>query len=167
MARPPANTSREVALPNMDMSLELKDLSAQVAMELAAGLSDGPAIRERYGISDAQWEVLRRNPTFRNMLRESVTTLKGDLNASKRITLKAEVLLEDALPVLDSIAHNPENPPMARIAAISEMAKQAGRTGKDQEGGKSGSTFALSINIGNGQPGITIEGKPLKVSEDE
>lgn len=166
MARPKANTEKEVMIPETDMSLELEDLRAQVAMELAAGLSDASAVKGRYGISDAQWEVLKRNPTFRGMLKEAIERLKGDMNAGKRIIYKAETLLEDALPVLDEIAHERSNPPAARIDAIKTMAQMAGKTNKEGTA-NTGGMFALSINIGNGTPNIVLEGKALPEPSDD
>jgi hypothetical protein len=126
--------------------LDLFSLSAQIAAELAAGLSDTAAIRERYGISDAQWQAMKANPAFRNLLKDAVRTWRGDMNAGQRITKKSEIILEEALPVLDSIAHNAENAPLARIEAVKQMATLAGRTAK-QEGASAGGGFVLNINI--------------------
>ena len=68
MARQSANT--EVVFPGTETSLPLDALKATIAMELAAGLTNAEGVRERYGISEAQWSILRRTPIFRQMLKE-------------------------------------------------------------------------------------------------
>jgi len=62
------------------ISLQVKDLSPKLAMELGAGLSDVDTLKKRYQISDEQWEQLRVNPTFRAMVKEAMDTFDGDLN---------------------------------------------------------------------------------------
>lgn len=141
-----ANTSGDVVPAGTDTPLDIFSLSAQIAAELAAGLSDAADIRERYGISDSQWSSLKANPAFKNILREALRTWRGDMNAGQRITKKSEIILEDALPVLDSIAHNQENAPLARIEAIKQMSTLAGRTAKEGSNGGVGG-FVLNINI--------------------
>ncbi len=148
-------------------ALTLRDLSPMVAAELAAGLSDPKTLRERYGLSMAQWKSLSTNPAFRQMLAEAVTKFKGDLNAGNRITLKAEVLLEDVLPDLYHIAKSKEIPSSDRINAVKQLAELSGRSGKkDQAANTGGSTgFVLNINVGKGQ-GITIDAKKVQSNDD-
>ena len=151
-----------VAVPGTDSRLDLHSLSAHVAMELAAGLSDPATVRERYGISEPQWDVLKRTPVFRDMLREAVQKLRGDLNSGKRITLKSEVALEDSISVLYTLAHDHELRPEARIEAIKTMAQLAGRNAKDGAAASAGSGFniAIQINTGDEQKTVTVAGAP-------
>ena len=149
----------------MDASLDLSDLSAQIVSELAAGLSDADAIKDRYGISDAQWEVLKANKTFRNMLTEAVQTWRGDMNAGQRITKKSEIVLEDSIPVLYEIAHNVELAPAARIDAIKQMSVLAGKTGKEGVSGGGAGGFSLNINIGGGAQPVSVQGKVVNSDE--
>lgn len=162
MARESAKT--DVIIPGTDVNLQLAHLNAHIAAELAAGLSDAGSIRERYGISEAQWNVLKRTPMFRAMLLEAVQKLQGDLNANKRITLKSEIALEDSIPVLHRIAHDPEVVPASRIEAIKQMASLTGRNGKEPAAG-GGSGFSLTINLGANTKNVTIDGQ--KVTTDE
>lgn len=137
-------------------------------MELAAGLSDAKAIRERYGISDAQWQTLSKNKTFRQMLAEAIQTLKGDLNAGVRITKKAEIVLEDAIPVLDNIIHNPTMIAQARIDAIKELRTLSGRGAKDGSVVPMvGGGFTLNINIGAGRERLVIPAQAIPVQAIE
>ena len=141
-------------------TLELADLSPMIAAELAAGLSSAATIRETYGLTEAQWALLAKNPVFRNMLADAVKNFRGDLNAGNRITLKSEILLEDALPELHKIAKSKTSISSDRIAAVRELANLAGRNAKKEtEQGKGNGGFVLNINL-DGQKGVTINGKP-------
>lgn len=157
--------SNEVTIPGAGAELTLSDLSPMVAAELAAGLSSPKTIRERYGLSMAQWQMLAKNESFRRMLAEAITRFKGDLNAGARITLKAETLLEDAMPELYHVAKSQLAPATDKINAIKQLAELAGRGPKATQqapGGSSG--FVLNINVGKGQ-GVTIEGQKLETPE--
>lgn len=150
----------DVTFPGTEVSLPLDSLSANIVTELAAGLSDAEGIRERYGISEAQWSILKKSPLFRSMLKEAIERLAGDMNAKHRITMKAEVILEDALPVLHEIAHDRDAQSSARIEAVKTMAQLSGRNAKDAAPGATGG-FSLNIVIKDSEKGVTIEGAPV------
>lgn len=153
------NTAVAIA-GDQHVSLELGHLSPMIAAELAAGLSSPASIRQNYGLTDAQWALLAKNPTFRAMLADAMKNFKGDLNAGNRITLKSEILLEDALPELHKIALSKTSVASDRIAAVKELANLAGRNIKKDDGqSKGGGGFVLNINL-DGQKGVTINGKP-------
>lgn len=160
MARADANT--EVTFPGSDTSLPLDALKAGIAAELAAGLTDAAGVKKTYGISDPQWEILRKNPVFRSMLKEAMEKLSGAPNAGKRITMKSEIALEDSIPVLYHIANDAQAQSVSRIDAIKTMAQLAGRNTKEGAPAGGGGGFNLVLNLGNGTQGITIEGTPIK-----
>jgi len=166
-ARVAPKTSTAVTLPGADASLDLSSLNAHIAAELAAGLSDAAAVRERYGISLEQWEVLKKSTVFRRMLAEAVRELRGDMNAGARIQKKADIVLEDAIPAYDAMIHSHDIPAAARIDAGKLLAQLAGRTAKQGEGGApAGGGFTLNINLG-GREKLVIDGKNLPVDADE
>lgn len=145
--------------------LDLEHLSATICAELAAGLSDAAGIRAKYQISQSQWDKLKRSPVFRGMLAEAISEWKGDLNAGKRITKKAEIMLEDSLPVLYEIAHDVESPRQQKLDAIKSMGVFAGKTNSKGEaaagGGNSqrGAVINISIVTKDGErAGVTIDG---------
>jgi len=158
MARPSANT--EITFPGSEVSLPLECLNANIVAELAAGLTDAAGVRARYGISVAQWGILKNSPLFREMLKEAIERLAGDMNAKARITMKSEVALEDAIPVLDSIAHDERAQSQARIDAVKTLAALSGRNTKEGTGGGATAGFSLNIVIGDSKQGVTIEGRP-------
>lgn len=153
MARQQANT--DVVFPGTDTALPLDALKATIAMELAAGLATADSVKERYGISEAQWSILRRTPLFRQMLKEAIERLAGDTNAGARIKLKADVLLEDNLGVLDEIANDRDAQSQARIEAIKTIAQLTGRTQKEATQGGGAGAFNLQIVIGEQAVNVT------------
>lgn len=155
--------SDKTVVPGTDTELEIGDLSAQIAAELAAGLIDAEGVCEKYGLSPTQWERLRKNPIFREMLKEAVRTWRGELNAGQRITKKAEIVLEEAIPILDTMIHNASLHPDSRLNAIKQVESLTGRKAKEQ-GGPAGGLFNLTINIGKGK-GVTLEGVAEPISE--
>ena len=150
-----------------DDQLDLSHLSATICAELAAGLADADGIKQKHELSDAQWDRLKVTPAFRNMLKDALQKLSGDMNAGKRIMMKAEVLLEDSLPVLDKVIHDREGSTQSKIDSIKQLTVLAGKTGKiDAEGNNIGQGFNVSIHINTGdgqeaQP-ITIIDQPAE-----
>ena len=138
--------------------LGLNDLSPTIAAELAAQLSSPDTIRKRYCLTTEQWKKLTKSPVFREMVKEQLRNFRGDMAAGKRITVKAEILLEDAMPELYHIAKDSKVPSAERVNAIKQLGELAGR-GKQGNlpAGSGGGGFVLNINIGKDK-GITING---------
>lgn len=146
-------------------SLDLEHLSATICAELAAGLSKPADIRTKYNITIPQWNLLKTSPVFRKMLAEAVEEWQGDLNAGKRITKKAEIMLEDSLPVLYEIAHDKESPRQQRLDAVKSMGVFAGKTNSKGEAaasggiGRTGAVINITIETKDGRAaGVTIDG---------
>lgn len=150
-----------VPLDDTEVAVELDHLNAHVAMELAAGLSTPAEIRTRYGINEAQWDRLKKSPIFRKMLADAVMKVRGDHNAGARIQLKADIVLEDAIPAYDRMIHDKEIPAAARIEAGKLLRDLAGRSGKGGDTtGPVGGGFVLNINLG-GDKSVVIDGTTI------
>jgi hypothetical protein len=147
--------STEVTVPDLTFG----DLSATVAAELAVGLSSADTIRKRFGLSLPQWKQLTQSDYFRGMVREAMRAFQGDLNAGKRITLKAEIMLEDSLADLYGIVKDKAVPSGERIKAVQTMADLSGRSAKSapDAGISKGTGFTLNINVGDGK-NVVIQG---------
>lgn len=161
-----ANTS--VVVPGTGTSIELGDLKASIAAELAAELSGPEDIRKRYGLTKPQWDMLRKNPMFRGMVRDALQTFRGALNSGARITKKAEIMLEDAMPDLYGIAKEASTPIAERIKAIQTLADLAGRSAKANPAAAAGPQqqgFTLNIQFGNDKT-VTIDGKTNEPTND-
>lgn len=149
-----------------DDQLELSHLSATICAELAAGLADADGVKEKYGINDAQWRRLKSSPLFRAMLKEALGKFHGDMNAGKRITMKAEILLEDSLPILHRTIHDNDGAIASKLDAVKQLTVLAGKSGNQAgKGGLLGQGFnvIMHINTGGGQdavPHVLIEQDP-------
>lgn len=155
----------EVVFPGTETTLPLDALKATIVTELAAGLTDAAGVRERYGISEAQWDILKKTPLFRTMLKEAIERLSGDMNAGARIKHKADVLLEDNLRILDEIANDRDAQSQSRIEAVKTMAQLAGRSQKEQAQPAGAGAFALNIVIGDRE--VKVAGTSTNVLEHE
>jgi hypothetical protein len=149
-----------VTVPGTGTSIELGDLKASIAAELAAELSSPKDIRKRYGLTEGQWDLLRKNPTFRGMVKDALQTWRGTLNSGARITKKAEIMLEDAMPDLYGIAQSETTPTAERIKAIQTLADLAGRSAKvaPAAAGPAQQGFTLNIQFSDSK-NVTIDGK--------
>lgn len=131
--------------------LSFTHLSPTICAELAAGLISIPDVPDKYDMSNAQWARLMSSPFFVSMLKEAGQKFKGDLNSANRITLKSEIMLEDSLPILDTIIHNGDGSTQSRLEGIKQLSVLAGRTqNKLNEKGGGGAGFAVNIHINTG-----------------
>ncbi len=146
-----------------DTILEMAHLSPLICMELAAGLSDPESVCERYELSKPQWDRLKINPTFVSMMQEATLAFSGDANAGKRITKKAEILLEESLPILHKIMTRKDASSQSIFDAIKHLTVLAGRTQRQAEGMKdTGGGFNVAIHINTGDGNTRIEGEVIE-----
>ena len=142
-----------------DTILELSHLSPLICTELAAGLSMPEDVCEKYGITPAQWQRLKVNPTFVGMMKEATLAFAGDANAGKRITKKAEILLEESLPILHKIMTRDDASTQAVLDTVKQLSVLAGRTQRQGEGaGGQGGGFNVAIHINTGDGETRVEG---------
>ncbi len=141
------------AVAVLEDQLDLSHLSATICAELAAGLADPAGIKIKYHLTDEQWDRLKNNTAFRGMLKDALQKFSGDVGAAGRIKMKAEILLEDSLPVLDKIIHDSESGAGSKLDSIKQLSVLAEKTGggKNKEtGGMDGGGFSVGIYINTG-----------------
>ena len=125
-------------------------MSPLICMEIACGLSSVEGVKEKYEISEAQWLRLEKNPTFVSMMREARLAFSGDVNAGARIKKKAEVLLEESLPILYRLMSSAEASTATVIDCVKQLtvlAEKGGRAGGQQGGVATGGGFNVHIDI--------------------
>jgi hypothetical protein len=144
------------AVTKAGVSLRIEDLSPKLAMELGAGLSDVDTIKKRYGLSDQQWEQLRVNPTFRQMVKDAMETYAGDLNADKRIQAKAAMAAEESLLEMFRLVRDESIPPSSRIDAHKHLSRLA-KIDKPEDA-PSGNGFTLNIKFSGGPQEVKVGG---------
>lgn len=140
--------------------LGYEHLSPVICMELAAGLSDEEGVRERYGLSEDEFRRLKAQPSFSAMYREAEAAFAGNVNAGNRITKKAELLLEEALPVIHRLMTSPEASTQTIIECVKQLTVLAGRnkvSGEKGAGAAGGFNVSIEINAGS-EHGVVIQG---------
>ena len=141
--------------------LDMEHLSPLICVELAAGLSTVDGVKAKYKITEPQWLRLKGNPTFLKMMKEATLTFAGDLNAGKRVTKKAEILLEDLLPVMHKLATAPEASTGTVVDVVKQLKEIAGISARNagQGGGGAGPGFNVQIEIHTTEKsGVVIQG---------
>lgn len=142
-----------------DTELELVHLSPLICVELAAGLSTPDGVRKKYNITEEQWLRLKNNPTFVGMMKEATLTFAGDMNAGKRIVKKAEILLEESLPILHKLMSSPDASSGTVIDVVKQLKEMSGVGRKDAQGGGGGAGFNVNIEIHTtDKKGVVIQG---------
>lgn len=146
-------------ITKLEDALDYTHLSPTICVELAAGLITPADVPAKFNLSEEQWERLKGTKFFLRMLQDAGEKFSGDLGAGKRITLKAEMLLEESLPVLDAIVHNPDGSTQSKIDSIKQLSVLAGRTQRQENIGAAGAGFnvAIHINTGDSNPAPVID----------
>lgn len=149
----------DVAIPATELDLE--HLSPLICMELAAGLSTPEGVRQKYEITDEQWLRLRKNPTFVAMMKEATLAFTGDMNAGKRITKKAEILLEESLPILHRLMTAPEASSGTIIDVIKQLIVLAEKGTRSKQGDSTvgpGFNVQIEVHTSGKDGGVVIQG---------
>lgn len=120
----------------------------ELARDIAAGLDAASELAKAYGLSEAQWLVLKDWVPFRNLLQTAVQEMSGSLGAQERIKRKALMAL-DQVGVLDAatLSADPKVAPGVRLSALNFLADVAGINAKTQAPGGQGGGPLIVINI--------------------
>lgn len=151
-------------LAQINDQLDVSHLSATICVELVTGLTSASAIPAKFGMTDEQWDRLKSSKFFQKMLKDAGEKFSGDLGAGRRITLKAEMLLEDSLPVLDEMVHNVDGSTQSKLDAVKQLAQLAGRNDKAQSSGPAGGGFNVQIHINTGE--AEVKSAPVVIEQD-
>ena len=99
-------------------------------------------------------------------MKEATAAFAGDANAGKRITKKAEILLEEALPILHRIMTRPDASTQAVLDTVKQLTVLAGRANRQAEGVGSGTGFNVAIHINTGEGNSRVEGEIIEHKSD-
>jgi uncharacterized protein YutE (UPF0331/DUF86 family) len=116
-------------------------------LDIAIGIDDTQTILDRHGIDDETWETLQNLPAFRQeLVRVTKEVRETGVSFKRKAAYQAETYLED----LDHLMTNLDTPPTVKLDIFKTLAKLGELEPKDSkegQGGNSGPTFALQINI--------------------
>lgn len=113
-------------------------------VEIALKTAPLPTICASYGISKAQWDVLRKHPVFIHDLTQAVEMLKRE---GMSFRMKARLQAEELLKTSWSLIHKPsdEVPPSVKADLIKFTIKAAGLDASADKA--TGNAPPLQINI--------------------
>lgn len=141
------------------------ELSAALAVDLAAGMWPEGEVFERHGIDAVRGASLLQQDWFRKMVDEAKKEWSSINSAKERIKLKAQVAVEQSIADLFAIVVDGKTPAAARVAAFKELKDVAGVSVQDSTGSAAN---VPSVNIylnGNAEPAMTITA-PKVIKED-
>ena len=143
----------------VDSSSAIADSDSRLAVELAAQIRELPDILNTYNLSRSELAVKLREPMFRDMVKQAKQLWSSDLNIKERIRLKSQVLVEDSLMSIFQVVHGPDNAIPAKLDAFKQLARVAEVDAPDRSHADTGSRFTVSINLGNPEENVIIEGE--------
>lgn len=122
-----------------------------LAVEIAMRTSSTRAVCEAYGISEAEWDLIRFDPTFLDDLQRAVDMLKEEgMSFKVRARLQASELLKTSWRMI----HDPLAPHAVRADLIKFTVKAAGldQSAAAAPVGGVGSGFSININFSGEKP---------------
>lgn len=126
-------------------NMVLPDYDQKFCLELAYGMEEPRSICERYGISEAEFEILQNSPQFRGTVNKFVAELA---KSGSTFRTKASVLAEDLLKMTHALACDTTTPPVVRLECVKFLAKVGGHDDSaKKELGANGPNFQININL--------------------
>lgn len=155
-----------VPVPEHGGEHAISQTDGRIAWEIAAEISDIPAICTRYGLSLSDFKKKLKDPMFRQAIREAKGLWKSDLNVQQRIRLKASFLVEDSLLDIFAIIKNENQAAAAKLEAFEKLMKTADLTPKAKPSEATAAGFKVIINLGDlPSQQVTIDGHALSAPE--
>lgn len=126
-------------------------------IEIALRTSSVAAVCESYGISEAEWELIRHDPTFLDDLQRAVEMLKEE---GMSFRVKAKLQAEELLKTSWRLIHDPSAPPTVQADLIKATMRWAGyEVSPNAQQVAAGSGFSISINFNNKSEPRLINGE--------
>jgi hypothetical protein len=144
-----SNEVGAMTLPAITMTRYDDITLIKVAREIAINHYPLETILERYKIEQDQWEELRLNPRFSELLEREIAEWSGALNTFERTKLKAAAMIEEYLPEGNARIHDSKENLPAKVELLKWLAKIAGMGERDfTTANGSGERFSVTINLG-------------------
>jgi hypothetical protein len=106
--------------------INVAELSAALAADLAAELYDHETVFKNHGLSLEVGQSLLAQPWFRAMVEQARRDWDALDNTKDRIRAKAQIALEESIPTVYGLISDKNTPGAARVAAFKEMKEIAG-----------------------------------------
>jgi hypothetical protein len=140
------------------ITIEEEDRLRELAYGLAKGIEEPEELLERLKFSAQDYATLSDTRTFRAMLDQAYGEWQGANGIVKRIRLKAQLNIEEAMPKFyDAMVDMKENL-ASRVKALEALMRLGGLGTPENEPAMGGSGFHLSITLAKDKPAIVIDG---------
>lgn len=117
---------------------------ATLPVEIALRTASPQALRDAYGISDAEWEALTAHPVFLADIRNAVEALKKDgMSFRKKAALQAEALLETSWRMI----HDADVADTVRADLIKFTTRVAGLDASKEQAANNAPALNIQINL--------------------
>ena len=135
-------------------------------IEVALAIQPVDEILDAYNISQEQWEVIREDPVYIEMLANAREMLKKDGMSFK---VKAKLQAEELLASAWTMIHDPDTPYTVKADLIKSVIRWAGYEAQAiASAGEAGNGFSISINFnGNAEPRKAIDITPSSHASDK
>ena len=143
---------KKVAIP---LSEEQVKLFHSLARELVQAYQTKENILKSLSLSEEGYELIVQNATFQRILRQLMSEWNSATNTSKRVKLKSQWAVEEAIPFLFQ-AMTDNNEPLSARAEVFKSLSKVGQLDVHDQLHTSDRSFRLEINIGAGVPTVTI-----------
>ena len=137
--------------------INVAELSAALAADLAAELYDQETVFRNHGLSMEVGQALLGQPWFKAMVEQAKRDWDALDNVRDRIRAKAQIALEESIPTVYGIIADKNTPGAARVAAFKEMKEIAGMGAKEPAEGGAGFIPIQIFLDGREAPPITIQ----------
>ncbi len=133
----------------------ITDYDNQLIADLVANLRPAAAVRQSYGLTEADIAAKARNPEWQARYKQIELQWNSNTNLRERIRAKAAFLLEDSLvPLMRIIGGNATH--AAKLEAIDKLIKISTVAHVPKDEGPPGDPRRIVLNIGAGVGPITV-----------
>jgi hypothetical protein len=139
----------------------------KLAREIAMEIHDLDTILTNNRVTHEQFEAIKTNSRFEQLLASAVAEWGSALNTPERVKVKAAALIEEWLPELNTRLHDGKENLDHKVKAATLAARLAGMglTGAGVE--EVGSRFSVTINLGGDKPIEILKDVTSKVIDGE
>lgn len=150
----------EVKEPMRDIML------VQLAREVAIDHLSTENILQLYSISPEEWDNIKENPRFAQVLEQEILAWQSATNTAERTKLKAGAIIENWLPESNMRLHDQQETLPAKVELAKMISRIAGFDRVEASNAVAGAGFSVTINLGGGDK-VSFDKLPTKVINHE